>query len=290
MEQLFGSLREDFAMLKRDIAADIKDPKKDTASHFLAENDTPETSIATLWENLKVVVRGQFIAIAARQNALRRDKRQQLEDDIRALEETHRQSGSLAVRRQLAVQRKQLGALDEGKAKAGRLLAHRLHIQATECRVPELRLPDGTLTCREELIRQQFKRFYADLYSVEGVDQSEVEDYMDSAPVARLPPVDSAALEKDIKPTEVLEAIHRLKPGKASGADGFGAEFYTSLRAQLAPILARLYNASVMEAHFTDRRMKPKPFKITESLREIGYDEHLGGRRRRHLRSEEDRA
>ncbi|KAJ1203632.1 hypothetical protein NDU88_007416 [Pleurodeles waltl] len=71
---------------------------KDMVSHYLAENDTPETSIATLWDTLKVVVRGQFIAIAARQNALRRDKRQQLEDDIRALEETHRQSGSLAVR------------------------------------------------------------------------------------------------------------------------------------------------------------------------------------------------
>ncbi|KAJ1175287.1 hypothetical protein NDU88_000575 [Pleurodeles waltl] len=89
---------------------------KDTVSHFLAENDTPDTSIVTFWETLKVVVRGQFIAIAGRQNALRRDKRQQLEDDIRALEETHGQSGSLAVRRQLAVQRKQLRALDEGKA------------------------------------------------------------------------------------------------------------------------------------------------------------------------------
>ncbi|KAJ1155428.1 hypothetical protein NDU88_008158 [Pleurodeles waltl] len=89
---------------------------KDTVSHILAENDTPESSIATLWESLKVVIRGQFIAIAARQNALRCDKRQQLEDDMQALEETHRQSGSLAVRRQLAVQRKQLRALDEGKA------------------------------------------------------------------------------------------------------------------------------------------------------------------------------
>ncbi|KAJ1152557.1 hypothetical protein NDU88_005332 [Pleurodeles waltl] len=29
MEQLFGSLHEDFAMLKRDIAADIKDLKKE---------------------------------------------------------------------------------------------------------------------------------------------------------------------------------------------------------------------------------------------------------------------
>ncbi|KAJ1154816.1 hypothetical protein NDU88_007559 [Pleurodeles waltl] len=110
------------------------------------------------------VVRGQFIAIAARQNAQCHDKRQQLEGDIWALEETHRQSGSLAVTRQLTIKRKELRALDEDKAEyallrtkqkfctggntAGRLLAHRLRTQATERRVAELRLPDGTLTCQ----------------------------------------------------------------------------------------------------------------------------------------------
>ncbi|KAJ1138761.1 hypothetical protein NDU88_005142 [Pleurodeles waltl] len=106
MEQLFGSLREDFTMLKWDIAADIKDLKKEV--------------------------------------------------------------------------------IDLGQA--GRLLAHRLCMQATERQVAELRLPHGTLTCREKTIRQQFERFYADIYSAEGVDQSEVEDYLDSVPVARLPP------------------------------------------------------------------------------------------------------
>ncbi|KAJ1145073.1 hypothetical protein NDU88_011365 [Pleurodeles waltl] len=111
-------------------------------------NDTPEINIATLWETLKAVVRSQFIAIAARQNALRHDKRQQLEGGIRALEEAHRQTGSLAVRQQLIIQQKQLRALDENKAEhalvrtkqkfytwgnnAGRLLAHRLRTQATE--------------------------------------------------------------------------------------------------------------------------------------------------------------
>ncbi|KAJ1188230.1 hypothetical protein NDU88_004993 [Pleurodeles waltl] len=81
-------------------------------SHFLTMNDTPTTNIVTLWETLKAVIRGQFIAIAARQNAV---KRQQLEDDIQALEVTHRQTGCLVVRRQLTIQQKQLRALDEDK-------------------------------------------------------------------------------------------------------------------------------------------------------------------------------
>ncbi|KAJ1217157.1 hypothetical protein NDU88_004752 [Pleurodeles waltl] len=185
-------------------------------------------------ETLKEVVRGQFIAIAARQNAVRRDKHQQLEDDTQALEVTHRQTGSLAVRRQLTIQRKQLRALDEYKAehtvlctkqkfytggnRVGQLLAHRLCMQATECRVAELKLSGGTLTCQEELICQQFEQFYSDLYSAEEVNLRGVEDYLDSVPVARLPPVDSAILENNITSAEVLAAIHRLQPAKALGA------------------------------------------------------------------------
>ncbi|KAJ1098265.1 hypothetical protein NDU88_003381, partial [Pleurodeles waltl] len=130
--------------------------------------------------------------------------------------------------RQLTTQRKQLWALNEDKVeyallrtkqtiyaggnRAGRLLAHRHHTQAKERRVAELRLSDGTLICQEELIHQQFERFFSDLYSVEGIDHKGVEDYLDSVPVPQLPPMDSATLENDITPTEDLASIHQLQP------------------------------------------------------------------------------
>ncbi|KAJ1089313.1 hypothetical protein NDU88_002464 [Pleurodeles waltl] len=89
---------------------------RDTVSHFLTMKDTPTPNIATLWETLKAVVRGQFMAIAARHNALRHNEHKQLENGIQALAVTHRQTGSLAVRRQLITQHKQLRALNEDKA------------------------------------------------------------------------------------------------------------------------------------------------------------------------------
>ncbi|KAJ1117692.1 hypothetical protein NDU88_005889 [Pleurodeles waltl] len=118
----------------------------------------------------------------------RRNKLQQLEDDIRALEVAHSQTGSLAVRRQLTTHQKQLQALDDDKAvyallwtnqtfyaggnRVDRLLAHRLCAQAMEWQVAELRLLDGTLTCQEELIRHQFERFYLDIYSAEELNHN----------------------------------------------------------------------------------------------------------------------
>ncbi|KAJ1091896.1 hypothetical protein NDU88_005010 [Pleurodeles waltl] len=122
----------------------------------------PTTSITTLWETLEVVARGHRIAIAARLNTARCEKRQRLEDEIRVMEATHSRTGSLAVKRQLTALRKQLRSLDGDRAeyalfrtnqkfyaggdKAGRLLAHCLHMQTASRRVAELRLLGGTLT------------------------------------------------------------------------------------------------------------------------------------------------
>ncbi|KAJ1210572.1 hypothetical protein NDU88_005934 [Pleurodeles waltl] len=174
------------------------------------------------------------------------------------MEAAHSRTGSLAVRRRLTALRKQLRALDGDRAdnallwtkqtfyvggdKAGRLLVHRLRMQATSRRVTEVHLPDGTLTSQKALILQQFKRFYSELYSTEELESQDIEDYLDFIPLSQIPPAESAILEKFVTPREVLETIHCLQTGKAPGADGFGAEFYKAVGAQLAPVLARLYN------------------------------------------------
>ncbi|KAJ1155016.1 hypothetical protein NDU88_007752 [Pleurodeles waltl] len=71
---------------------------------------------------------------------------------------------------------------------AAHLLVHRLRSQAVGRRVAELRMPDGTLTCQEELILQQIEQFYTDLYSTEERDDDGMEDYLDSTTLPRIPP------------------------------------------------------------------------------------------------------
>ncbi|KAJ1101473.1 hypothetical protein NDU88_006540 [Pleurodeles waltl] len=107
----------------------------------------------------------------------------------------------------------------------------------------KLRLPDDTQTCQEELILQQFERFYSDLYSAEELVADGVEGYLEPISLTRIPPVNSDILESDVTPAEVLATIHRLQIGKVPGADNFEAEFYKSFGTQLARVLTRLYNA-----------------------------------------------
>ncbi|KAJ1208912.1 hypothetical protein NDU88_004294 [Pleurodeles waltl] len=95
----------------KDTLAEIED----TIKRYLDTNDSPEVSVATLWETLKAVIRRQFIVIAARLNRARWEKCHQLEDDIRSLKVTHGRTGSLVVRRQLITLRKQMRALEGDK-------------------------------------------------------------------------------------------------------------------------------------------------------------------------------
>ncbi|KAJ1163977.1 hypothetical protein NDU88_004424 [Pleurodeles waltl] len=155
-------------------------------TQYLLANDTPEVSAATLWEALKAVIRGQFIATSARLNKARQIKWQQLEDQIRTLETTHSVSGSLEMRRQIATLRKQLRTMGGDRAeyallrtkqkyytggdRTGRLLAQQLQAQTAGRRVAELQLPDGTQTCGDEQIVTQFEHFYSDLSAAEGLD------------------------------------------------------------------------------------------------------------------------
>ncbi|KAJ1079886.1 hypothetical protein NDU88_000118 [Pleurodeles waltl] len=122
--------------------------------------------------------------------------------------------------------------------RAGCLLAHQLRVQAAGRRVVELQLPDGTRTCQEEQIVNQFERFCSDLYTAEELDEEGVEEYLNAIPLTPILPAASDLMDGDITTAEVLAAIHRLPLGKAPGAYGFGAEYYKSFSPLLATVLA----------------------------------------------------
>ncbi|KAJ1211264.1 hypothetical protein NDU88_006625 [Pleurodeles waltl] len=154
--------------------------------HAADTNNTPGTSVAVVWEALKAVVRGQFIAIAVCTNALWREKRRLWEAKIKELEGRHRETNSMAMRRQLKVICKQLHALDTDNAeyallrtkqryyvggrRVGRLLAHRLHAQAVQQQLNAIQTRTGTVTSNKGLILKEFEMFFASGYTAEQLE------------------------------------------------------------------------------------------------------------------------
>ncbi|KAJ1161057.1 hypothetical protein NDU88_001545 [Pleurodeles waltl] len=94
----------------------------------------------------------------------------------------------------------------------------------------------------DELILQKFEEFHTSLYTNEGRDAEAIMGYLDEILLTWLPKAAADALDTDITPTEVLQAIRRLPVGKAPGQDGFGPEYYNLFGDLLAPTQTRLFN------------------------------------------------
>lgn len=95
---------------------------------YLSVNDNSKTQIATLWDALKAVVRGEFIAITASDNKIRSEKREQLTHQTQELERIHQRTGAPRVWRQLEAMRSQLAALDLDRAEYAALrLCHNFY-------------------------------------------------------------------------------------------------------------------------------------------------------------------
>ncbi|KAJ1187562.1 hypothetical protein NDU88_004337 [Pleurodeles waltl] len=94
---------------------------------YLALNDKQRTSVVGVWEALKAVVKGHFIALAARASALRKGKRHQFEVRVKELEERQREVGAGKVRSRIGVTGKELRALDMDAAEHAMLCTKQMY-------------------------------------------------------------------------------------------------------------------------------------------------------------------
>ncbi|KAJ1096160.1 hypothetical protein NDU88_001304 [Pleurodeles waltl] len=166
--------------------------------------------------------------------------------------------GSLEMRWQFSVARKQLRALDMGRDeyillriklnyyagenKEGRLLARCLRSQALQQGVAEKKLSESIVLQQNEQIAAEFAGFHTALYSAEEINDDSIDAFLDAVPLSSIPLESAICLDRDITTAEVPMAIQRLKPGKAPGHDGFGAEFYRVFETLLDRVLAWSYN------------------------------------------------
>ncbi|KAJ1207149.1 hypothetical protein NDU88_002541 [Pleurodeles waltl] len=200
-------------------------------------NNTLDTHIALLWDTSKAFLRGAFIAITARDNKGRKDKRAAMEAQVKVREETHKRSGSHKVRRQLMLARNQPRALEIDKAeyvllhskqkcyaggnKVGQLLDHRLRAQIHKQRIAEIQGPQVQCVTQEDQTTQEAEHFYTALYLAEDLSCEAAATYL-----AQEPTEDALQLDKDIREDEVLVSIARLQLSKAPGQNGFTSDFY----------------------------------------------------------------
>lgn len=232
---------------------------KQKITDYLEFNDTGETAFASVWEALKLVLRGEFMAISAAEKRRRVERRAALNQEVAELEQIHKLTGAPRVWRELESRRRALKHLDLDRAehallrlchkfyiggdKCGKLLASRLHVQAQASMIQTLRDEEGTEHSSDAEIVDIFRAFYQRLYKGQDPPLADPRRYLAGCRLTPMSPTTAESLEVPVRPEEVITAISRLKVGKSPGPDGYTPLFYKCFYFELAPLLTKLFNS-----------------------------------------------
>ena len=104
------------------------------------------------------------------------------------------------------------------------------------------------LETKLERIQKCFEVFYRDLYSQPNASEEDCNDaFLGSLDLPSLSDFQNENLIKPISVEEMNEAVTILKSGKAAGPDGYGSQWYCSLRTEIVQLLLMAFNYILQE-------------------------------------------
>ncbi|KAM4795699.1 uncharacterized protein WCC33_000776 [Rhinophrynus dorsalis] len=256
-----------------------------TIEEYFHLNTTPSIPMATFWEALKCVVRGECIRLQAERRRRSRWELDLLLQRISALERRHQDTGSPSVLRDLlhqCTQTKSLLLLMINKSYQS--TKHFTYEQGNKCRkwlsrqikppvpsttVSSITSPSGARVQDLPAIAASFREYYSTLYNLLLPDDPSFadsqSDYVRGSHIPSLTPSQALQLESDFTSAEILLALKQMPSGKCLGPNGFPVLFYRTFAVVLTPVLVDVFNSLptcisshplFVEAHIT---VIPKP-------------------------------
>lgn len=263
-----------------------------TLRHFFLENNPEDTSHINNWEAHKSVIRGTFLAAAAKRNKERRKHHSDLLEKIRKLEGLHKQSQALTTLTDLIQARKDLlDLLDkqiqrkyilskkkfyEFGNKASKMLAKALQVSRSNKTIHHITDPSGRKLTKTLDIARQFVQYYSKLYNLASpttaTDSSTRPQMISEFLKQYIPNPISESIAQELNTpltlTEVKNALKQMKAGKSPGPDGLTAGYYKTYANLLTPHFLKAFNSfaqpinpprDLLTAHIT---VIPKPDKV----------------------------
>ncbi|CAH2274903.1 Hypothetical predicted protein [Pelobates cultripes] len=156
---------------------------------YFQDNETEDVTPMTCWEALKMVVRGQIIAICATRKKATVQEITKLSGEIAILEARHKRTLETTIYRELTDKRNQLTThlnrtiqrsyqhyrymIHEHGDKCGRLLANLLKQRRTQLYMPKIKNAQQQIRHLPDQIATEFQRYYQDLYHLRKETQDD---------------------------------------------------------------------------------------------------------------------
>ena len=229
-------------------------------------NENENTTTPNLWDTVKAVLGGRFIAI---QVYLKKQEKSQINNltlHLKQLENEEMKNPRVSRRKEILNIRAEINAKDRkqtiakvNKAKSwfferinkiDKPLARLIKKQREKKQINKIRNENGEITTDNTEIQRIIRDYYQQLYANTMDNLKEMDKFLEKYNFPKLNQEEIENLNRPITSTETV--IRNLPANKSPGPDHFTAEFYQKFREELTPILLKLFRKIAEEGKLSN--------------------------------------